>query len=446
MGQMCINAAITWRRSFYQRQMKKQTDVTTTYTNGSSSDESSYQWYILTAAFFVAVYAVGVVHYGFTAIFKPIADELNWTYTQVSLAASLRGMEMGLLAPVIGIIVDRWPTRKIILSGSIILFVGFVILSRCENLATFYFAFILVALGMSCSSMTVLMSAVMRWFPRKRGLASGIAVSGFGASGIMIPFIVYLVQTFGWRTAVVMLGVGAVVFIGSLSFVFKERAPSSGNAKDDKKTDGKPRSPKASPQSVTYFMAKREFWHIAVAFMFNSLMISTVATHIMPYLINVKVDVAMASIIAPGIPLFSIVGRIVFGWMADRTSLVTMSVVSFILMGLGVLCLAGIVVANMWLLSLFVLLFGVGYGGGISLRPMLLAHYFGTVSFGTVFGLTLGVNMIGVIFGAPFAGCVFDFLHTYRPVWFVFVFMCLAAALSIYTIPTAAHKKTEGVI
>jgi hypothetical protein len=58
-----------------------------------------YGWYIVGACVVITLYTGGVVHFGFTAVFEPIVEEFNWSYAQVSLASSLRGLEMGLLAP-----------------------------------------------------------------------------------------------------------------------------------------------------------------------------------------------------------------------------------------------------------------------------------------------------------------------------------------------------------
>ena len=144
-----------------------------------------YGWWVVGGSVLIAMYVAGAVFYGFTAIFEPIADELGWSYTQISLAASLRGLEMGLLAPLVGILTDRWGPRRLIFGGAIITFLGLLMLGRTTSVGTFYVAFVLVAVGMSTCTMTVLLTAVTNWFQRRVGIATGIAVSGFGLGGLM---------------------------------------------------------------------------------------------------------------------------------------------------------------------------------------------------------------------------------------------------------------------
>ena len=73
-----------------------------------------YGWWVVAACFLIAVYTSGVVSYGFTAVFQPIATEFNWNYTTVSLASSLRHMEVGLFSPLIGVLLDRYSLRKML--------------------------------------------------------------------------------------------------------------------------------------------------------------------------------------------------------------------------------------------------------------------------------------------------------------------------------------------
>jgi len=103
-----------------------------------------YGWYIVGASVIITLYAGGVVVFGFTAVFEPIAEEFSWSYAQVSLASSLRGLEMGLLAPFMGFLVDRYGPRRLILGGSLITFAGFLLLSRVNSLSIFYLSFVLL--------------------------------------------------------------------------------------------------------------------------------------------------------------------------------------------------------------------------------------------------------------------------------------------------------------
>ena len=79
-----------------------------------------YGWWIVGAGFVVWLLSGGFIILGFTAFFEPITNEFGWSYVQVSVAAALRGVEVGLIAPFVGLIVDRWGPRKLMFGGFII--------------------------------------------------------------------------------------------------------------------------------------------------------------------------------------------------------------------------------------------------------------------------------------------------------------------------------------
>ena len=88
-----------------------------------------YGWWVVFACFFITFYIGGTAIFGFTAFFEPIAEETGWSYTQISIAASLRGLEMGILAPIMGFLVDRFGPRKLIFCGTLTVGFGFIFLS-----------------------------------------------------------------------------------------------------------------------------------------------------------------------------------------------------------------------------------------------------------------------------------------------------------------------------
>ena len=80
-----------------------------------------YGWYVVGACLLISLFTAGIIFFGFTAVFEPIEKEFHWSYAQISLAASLRGLEIGILAPLTGILVDRWGPRKLVFGGAFLL-------------------------------------------------------------------------------------------------------------------------------------------------------------------------------------------------------------------------------------------------------------------------------------------------------------------------------------
>ena len=142
-----------------------------------------YGWWILLACFIISVITGAVTFFGFTAFFDPLVKEFGWSYTQVSFALSLRGIEMSLLSPVVGFLVDRCGSRRLALWGVITVGIGFIMLSFTRTLWMFYASIILIAFGGGGCTGVVLMHVIANWFQSKVGLALGILTSGFGASG-----------------------------------------------------------------------------------------------------------------------------------------------------------------------------------------------------------------------------------------------------------------------
>ena len=101
---------------------------------------------------------------------------------------------------------------------------------------------------------------------------------------------------------------------------------------------------------------------------------------------------------------------------------------------LGTICFAYASNLRMWLLILFIILFSIGYGGNSALRPSVLRQFFGRTNFGTIFGLLVGINMIGGILGPFLAGWVFDSSGSYQSIWLVFAGLSILALISMLTI------------
>ncbi len=384
----------------------------------------------------------GVVILGFTAFFEPIANDFNWSYTQVSLAASIVGMESGLLAPFVGLLVDRWGPRKLIICGVIITGLGFMLLSRITSLGMFYAVYALIATGISITGYAVTMPAVVNWFRKKVATAVGIMACGFPLGSLLVPVIVRLIDVYDWRNTMLILAVGMWVTGLPLSLVVRHKPEKYGYLPDGEQ--GEPpvpgeglhttRTPDADI-GAKRALTSRAFWHIALAMTFQAIATNAVVVHVMPYLSSVAFTRSASSLVATVVPLVSVAGRLGSGWSGDRFSKKKVSSWCLAVGGVGLLFFDYASSERVWLLVPFAILFGIGWGGNITLRPALLSEYFGRAKFGTILGSMAGLVAIGTLVGPIFAGWVFDNRGSYHVAWLVLTFLIFAALLIMATTP-----------
>lgn len=402
-----------------------------------------YGWYIVGACLLITLYTGGVISFGFTAVFEPIAEEFGWSYAQISLAASLRGLEMGLLAPLMGLLVDHWGPRRLIFGGSILICLGFLLLSRVSSLAMFYGAFALIAIGMSTCSGTVLMTAVTNWFRRRVGVAIGIVASGFGLGGLMVPVITKLIDVLQWRMAMVTVGLGMLAIVLPLSLIVRHKPEHYGYRPDGEmsnvvETSEAQVSTAGAEVSISAKQAlrKRAFWHIAISAMCHSFVVGAVVTHMMPYLSSLGIARSLSSLVALILPVASIGGRLSSGWLSNRFGSRQVFATGFASMTAGMLLFGYVTTGRMWLLVPFIITLSLGWGVSVTTRIALLRKYFGRDSFGAILGFTSGIMMLGSITGTPLAGWAFDTWGSYQGAWLGYSALTLLGAVLVFTIPS----------
>ncbi|MFB0506368.1 MAG: MFS transporter [Thermodesulfobacteriota bacterium] len=404
-----------------------------------------YGWWIVFACFLIAFYVGGACFYSLTAFFEPIAGEFGWSYTQVSIAFSLRGLEMGILAPLVGFLVDRLGSRKLAFSGVLIVGFSLILLGLTNSLVMFYSAFILLAFGTSGCASTVLLTVVAQWFKRNVGKAMGIVACGFGAGGLLIPLIVWLIDLYQWRTTLILLGLGTWILGIPLSFVIRHKPEKYGYFPDGETTAGPTSSHRDRGReeqgNFKEALMGRNFWKIGVAEATRMMTTMAIITHIMPYLSSIGMPRSSAAFVATSIPLLSITGRFGFGWLGDFFDKRDVLAVLYCLLGIGTLAFSYIHVK--WLILPFLLLFPPAFGGTVSLRGAIVREYFGRASFGRLIGIIMGMAAIGGVIGPSTAGWAFDNVGSYHGVWLAFAGTTVIAIVLILRLKTPGQMGEE---
>ena len=383
-----------------------------------------YGWYIVAASVGLTFYLAMAFGLGFNVFFLPILKEFGWSRALTSGAFSLRAAQTGLLAPVVGLLVDRWGPRAVILLGVIIGGAGMIMLGFINSLLTFYIAFLIASFGMSGASHGVSwVAAVASWFQKMRGRALGIAMLGPVLGGPCVVVIAVLEGMIGWRVATVVLGVGLWIVGIPLAMVARPKPEPYGYLPDGNTVEAV-YAPNAKVQdhsldgatngyTVAQAVRTQVFWIIVALYALMFVGISGLMVHLIPLMEDLNYGTAQAASVLGLMFFLSGIGRIGSGVLADMIDYrVVMGVlIAFQIIGLLVILVVG--PEQYWLAVVFSLTFGIGFGGTVPLRPILMMNLFGARAFGTLQGL-LQIGSVGAGVVGPLLYCwIFDSTGNY---------------------------------
>ena len=412
-----------------------------------------FGWYIVAGSVFTNSVLSAAYFQGLNAFILPIESHFGWNRSVISGAMSLRQLESGVISPLIGFLLDKIKPRSLLFWSAVITGLGLIALGLINGIVSFYIAIFIVSIGASGLSHAVTWPVVIaRWFRRKRGLATGLAVMGpiFGS-----PFVILntsLEETFGWRAILVAYGVIVLVLLSAVSAVARERPEDHGLLPDgDPPKDMNPGSTAPGARHIERGMLisqavrTREFW-LFTAYLSGMIMVnSAFQVHQIPYFVqDVGLTPANAAITFTLVFTLSGFGRIGAGYMLDFLDYrLVLSIVAS-MMGLSFVYLQFVAVSSIAETLPFVVLFGIGFGSIIPMRGTLGSMMFGTRSIGSIVGLLQGGSVAAGVVGPIFMGVVFDLNGNYRfAVWG----MVLVCALMVpMALSMASPRKLDSRI
>jgi len=381
-----------------------------------------FGWWVVFASAAIVFLTGGTFFYGFSALFDPLVAEFGWSRAATSFAFSLRSEVGGIAAPAVGFLVDRVGSRRVMVVGVLAVALGFVLLSRVQDLWAFYGSVVVIAIGISAAGGSVGIVAITHWFRRRRGRALAFMSMGAGTSGVMVVVLVWLISTFGWRDALLAIAAVQVVACVPLALSIRDRPEEMGLLPDDDPTDdpadeegAAPRRPPAGDEGMTVrqSLSSSAFWRLAIAVALGNVGAMAIIVHQIPFLTSsVGMSEGAAAASVTGMVMVSLAGRFGFGYLADLIDKRLVMAASYACLALGVLLFAA--VFHPWQVFLALPMFGLGWGGVIPVRPALQAEVFGIRAFGAIQGLIFTVATIGALIGPVFAGWMYDQTESYR--------------------------------
>ncbi len=404
---------------------------------------------------FLALWGQGFRIYGFSALFKPISEELGFTRAVTSVASSIGRLEGGFEAPISGWATDRYGPKWLIFGGVFVIGVGLILMYFIDSLWAFYVVWgVIVGTGANVALAIPLQTAIANWFVKRRGIAMSTQMVFSGLSGVLVlPLIAWLITVYGWRITCVIGGV--VMLVAGLPLVWffvRQRRPEFYGLMPDGATieeeivdtdqlidKGVEYATEVEEVEFTLRQALRtpSLWMLTIANAAHGMSGPALYIHGVPFLTDIGMDTLKAAGMMSMMVAVSIPFRVVFGYLADRMKKQNLR---FLLGAAYLLQASGFIVylANQTepMIYLWFILYGIGLGGGAGLMFPMRARFFGRKAIGSIGGvLSLIMTPIGVI--APiYLGWMWDTTGSYISAFTVIAALMVFASILAFVIVT----------
>ena len=410
-----------------------------------------FGWWVLASTFVLGAMSGGVFGNSNAIFFGPVKEDLGLSSAQTSLIFSLSRAQGSVAGPVVGWIVDRFGARPMVIAGGLAASLGFILLSGVHNYWIYLLIFIgVVSTGRSAGLGQTLLSAVNKWFVRRRSLAMSICITGFTSGGaVLLPLITLGVHTIGWRDVMLYSGIFMAVITVPLAMLIRTSPESMGLEPDGGNTPergGNRRRTSTVPYdfSVGEALRTRAFWVLMIGAILRTSLWGGISVHAVEMLVWRGLDSQTAGFMFSLMFLLAVPMRLGAGALGQRFSIQPLLFVGEVLAGTA---MASLLFLPGWLpILLFVGLLSVEQGSS-TLHWVALGNYFGRASFATLMGIMSTCFNIGMLLTPLYAGWIFDHTGTYNLVLLTFVPVYGASAITCLLMrrpvpPSTAHQTT----
>lgn len=429
----------------------EQSHSVTVSPDGMDHRSFYYGWVIVAVAAFSMAFWFGI-RSSFSVFYVALLEDFSWSRGGLAGVQSAAMITYTLMAPLLGSLIDRFGPRRVILPGIGLLTLGLILCAMVQTLTQFYLLYgLLVGGGVACIGVVCYSAILVHWFEKKRGLASGIAVSGMGLGVLLlVPLSQYFISLWGWRTTFVFLaGLGLIGLLPLNGLFLRHKPHQVGQLIDGNKVHPGSTQPVSSRSGIylnsdwtfTKALNASSFWcYMAFSFC-ATLGVYIVLVHNVKYLVDQGVPKMTAAAVFAVVGVISSVFRIIWGWISDqigRELTYTLGILCGCV-GVGALLMLE-TTGSQGFVYLFPLFFGIGWGVTAPIVMSAAADIFKGRIFGLIFGIVEGVIGLAGAFGAWAAGFIFDRTQSYH--W-AFVVAMVSIMLSCLFLWLAAPRKNR---
>lgn len=349
----------------------------------------------------------------------PVTLERGWSRELFGFAIALQNLVWGISQPLAGMAADLYGTRRVLLTGVVLMAVGYLGMSWVAQPGLFIlFAGVLVGIGQSGTTFGVVYPALSRLTaPEQRGWVLGAAgaVGGLGQL-VMVPIAQLLILQVSWQGALALLALltaSALPLVASLD--------------DRGSTSASSRSTLGLQTAVGEAFAHRGFWLLTLGFFACGFQLSFIGNHLPAYLLDRGMSARMGAAALASIAAANVFGIYIAGVLGNHLRR------KYLLAGIYVARAAAMTLLVMlppstWGTLLFCAGMGLLWLGTVPLTNGVLGQVFGIQYLSTLFGFVFLSHQLGSFLGVWLGGRVFDTTGSYTLIWLIAIGLGLFSA------------------
>lgn len=379
-----------------------------------------YGWRITAAACSIQFILSSLLTQSFGVYVAVLADDEGWSKTALSGAAAMQSVEAAIIGPLLGWMIDRFGSQKMIRTGILFFGFGFLIFSQITTLTGFYISSILMAIGASMSGYFPLSVSLIQWFDRYRARALSIMSLGIAMGGLLVPLIALSIQHYGWRTTALASGIIAFVIGFPLAGIIKSRPEDVGLTADGEPHPSKTETTHANVNiekkiefTTQQALRTRAFWFLALGHGFALAIVTAVNVHAITHMKeSLGYSVSQASLAILLMTIAQIAGVLFGAAVGDRFEKRKVSAACMLLHAIGLLLLT--YATHPIEIAAFAIIHGAAWGLRGPFMQAIRADYFGRNAIGMILGLSAVIVALGQVAGPLVAGVLADVTGDYK--------------------------------
>lgn len=381
-------------------------------------------WWVVFGAFCTLSITAGVGFYVMPVMIEPIMAETGWSLTRVSSGVTVWGLSAALLSPLLGMLIDRYGARRMMIFGNLFCFAATIALSRVTTVPQFYIVMALLPIGAMCNTFIPVGIVVAHWFVKRRGIATGMAMLGLGIGGAVTPLLTNaLLDSYTWRETYSLLAFGFLIaLVPTFVFVRNPDPDEEAAYAEQVHEDVDP----SHDLTLGKAIRTRSFWSLGLGDMLTGTIFSLLTLQLVVFLTVDLGDRDTATTVLSVFLLLLAGGTLVFGPLADFLPMHRVLVFCYFLPAVALLFLT--LGGPAWMAFSFAILAGLAGGGRVALFPLALVNSFGETHMAAIWGLSNSLFMLGNALGPLVGGYVYEQTESTRAVYILCVVILLVSA------------------